>query len=235
MQQQKKGRENVSRPKKVLQYIFFLPSSAHSNMATNISHRIHESFMSSSWHLLITQARWWVFCNHRAMEFLQRYNSKPSPFVGEKCINHVVECILTPFSLYGKRQQGKTNLKEKINQPVPPKMLSWKHYIHDHVRISTMHVKQQPWRSTGIWRPAEMAGPKKIQKTGGADGLKQGLIDQWICHVIYMANPSINHSSGEAWQRSGGWCRAWPSSPWETCSTSPSASSGFQPSSLLIW
>lgn len=63
------------------------------------------------------------------------------------------------------------------------------------------------------WSPTETAGPKKDPKTRGG----------W-------QGRSINHSSGGAWQRSGGRCRAWPSSPWETCSA---ASSGFQPSLQL--
>jgi hypothetical protein len=34
---------------------------------------------------------------------------------------------------------GKTNGKEKINQSMPPKMLAWKHYIHEEVQC-TFHV-----------------------------------------------------------------------------------------------
>ena len=136
-----------------------------------------------------------------------------------------------PLPLW-KRCWGKTNVEEKINQPpAPPKMLALKHHIHEHVQCS-MHVKQQPCHR--IRSPTTTAGPKKIQKNGGTEGLKQQtrIDDRSICHVVHGI--SINHSSGEAWQRSGGWCRAWPSCPWEICSASPSASPGLQPSSYLL-
>lgn len=80
----------------------------------------------------------------------------------------------------------------------------------------------------GIWRPTAtaMAGAKKRSKKP-ARGRGWRDDDGRLEQAGDDRSWRINHSSGEAWPRSGGWCRAWPSSPSETCS---SASSGFQPS-----
>jgi hypothetical protein len=102
-----------------------------------------------------------------------------------------------------KKQRKKTNGKEKIN----PSVLQKSGIEACSTYVNSSHV--MPHESDDA--QLKQQGQKKIRKNWK---------DRRQIERRIINRGCINHSSGAAWWRSGGWCRAWPSCPWEICSAS---------------